>query len=120
MGNAEFVRDVLAVFAEADDYESLLWRVRGDDVWFSAQCSDFFHWASADAEPIEPDDLPLLRETFADLAAVKGEPTFLLAHLFAARKRGMRPMRLYLQQTLDAVVALFLACGPERDPGTEG
>lgn len=128
LAQLRYLEAVLDVFHQADSYELLMWRRTDDGIRFSAMCSDTFAWASADAELIEPEDVPLLRQCLADLKAADpqlGECD--LPELFAARKRGMRPMRLFLYPKREredpgwpAVRELFLAAGPERDPATEG
>lgn len=128
LAQLRYLEDVLDVFNRADSYESLLWRRTDAGMRFAAMCSDTFHWASADAEPIEPEDVPLLRQCLEDLRAADpqlGECD--LPELFAARKRGLRPMRLFLwpkhqreYEGWPAVRELFLAAGPERNPATEG
>lgn len=125
-----YVVAVLGVFADADFHDGgLYWHVKDGRVHFAAMCSDTFHWASADAEEIRPDDVPLLRSCLTDLQRLDGIAPAYLPELYAARRRGMRPMRLYLwpkrqapalAEGWAAVRDLFLACGPERDPATEG
>lgn len=123
-----YLEAVLDVFRRADTFQSLMWRRTDVGHRFSAMCSDTFAWGTADAEIIEPEDVPLLEQCLADLKQADpqlGECD--LPELFAARKRGMRPMRLFLypkhgphSDKWPAVRELFLAAGPERDPATEG
>jgi hypothetical protein len=116
-----YVADVLRIFQQADVYDGLLWQVPPDGtVTFAAMCSDCFWWGTADAEDIEPDDIELLQRCLDDLQKF-GDEDYLIGNLFAARKRGMRPMRLWLE-TLEtpATVTLFMAAGPKRDPKDEG
>lgn len=85
-------------------------------------CSDLFYWGTADAEKIEMDDVPDLRQAMADL----GEHGYWAGQLFCARRRGMRPQgpwygytgpdgRIRRSFVPRAVEALFDACGPERE-----
>lgn len=123
-----YLEAVLDVFRDADSFQSLMWYRTDDGIRFAVMCSDTFAWGSADVERIEPEDVPLLRQCLTDLRAADpqlGECD--LPELFAARKRGMRPMRLFLYPKhhredpgWPAVRELFLAAGPERDPATEG
>ena len=135
-----YIREVLRTFSIADCYDGLFWTVGRDQlehpVKFFARCSDFFYWGTSDLEPIEIEDVELLKQTRRDLLEVDGE--WLLNFLFAARKRKMRPMRLaigkhpsqqdgsYPNKDPMGIAAnkelqdLFLACGPERDPASEG
>lgn len=125
--------DVLAVYASADVTDDLYWYIeRGEEIRFSAKCSDTFWWGTADGEAIDPEDIPLLRSCLDDLARL--DATYFVGELFAARKRKMRPMRLWLgthpsqdgtarnkgETEPGPVRDLFLACGPERDPKSEG
>lgn len=107
---------VFSAFERADDNESLLWRVDMQhelrDVKLHALCNDLFYWATADAEEIAKDDVPLLERTLADLQKT-GEP-YLLAELFAARKRKMRPQKPCYKNFNEATSALFDACCTEE------
>lgn len=73
-----------------------------------ARCSDWFAWASADAEEITKDDLPLLQQALGDLRKV--DATYYLAELFASRKRRMRPQKPRYKDMDASVAALFDAC----------
>lgn len=103
---------VLAVFQQADDYESLVWRVsRTDtdaDVKLLSNCSDVFFWATADLEEITAADIPLLEQSLADLKVTKQTEYF--PDLFAARKRKMRPQKPVYKSMNEATAALFDAC----------
>lgn len=111
--------EVFAMFAEAEDFEGgLFWRVdmapgRDREMKLFAQCSDFFYWATADLEEITRDDIPLLRQTLSDLKAIGAEEE--LDHLFAARKRRMRPQRPCYKDFDPPVAALYDACSTEGE-----
>ena len=104
--------------------EGLYWKVGGTprhdtrDMRLFAICSGVFTWGTADLEEITKEDVALLERCVADLGEFeKGY----LPELFAARKRGMRPMRSFCKDMDDeATVALFDACGPERTRESEG
>lgn len=98
--------DLLALFGP-EECESLLWREAGSgELEFTVFCSDTFAWACADCEPISAGDLPALERAKADLP--EGDwPT-----LWVARKRGMRPMRRWLERCGGAERHLFEAAGP--------
>lgn len=84
-----YVAEVLDIFIEADIAGEMHWWRDKGRIIPCAQCSDFFDWASADAEPIYEEDVPLLRECLADLKAI--DPNYgpiYLEWLFAFRKRG--------------------------------
>jgi hypothetical protein len=106
--------EVFALFAEADDFDcALLWRVdmtpgANREMRLSAECNDLFHWACADFEEITVDDIPLLRQTLDDLKPLSAE--YELGHLFAARKRGLRPQRPCYKNMDPPVAALYDAC----------
>lgn len=132
---SEYVLNVLKIMEQADQYESMLWRVDGEKVTFALMCSDTFAWGCADAEEILPGDLPLLWQTWQDLKAVeaahRGSQALCdLPELYAARKRGMRPMNAWIttqdgtrkkpagtapKPEWEPVKALFYAAGPERE-----
>ena len=101
--------EVMALFGfphGADNAGSLLWHSCDDGTFkFSADCSDTFAWGTADSEQIEESDMPLLRRCWDDLRAVHGE--WVLGELYAARKRGMCPMHLWMEREAPAVRALF-------------
>lgn len=111
--------EVFALFAEAEDFDSgLLWRVdmapdAGREMRLFAECSDLFHWATADAEEITVDDVPLLRRTLDDLKPLRAE--YELGHLFAARKRKLRPQRPCYKDMEPPVAALYDACCTEAE-----
>jgi hypothetical protein len=110
--------ETFALFEQADDYESLMWRVDmrpGMDraVKVFARCSDWFAWGSADAEEITKDDIPLLRRSLADLQ--KADAEYYLAELFASRKRGMRPQKPCYKDMEAPVAALFDACCTDEE-----
>jgi hypothetical protein len=108
--------DVLEVFARADIRDGLLWSAWNDSevISFSANCSDIFHWGTADAEEILPEDIPLLQACLEDLESV--DKAYWLAELFAARKRGMRPQGPVFDRYIkdEPHRRFFLDCGPER------
>lgn len=105
-------RTILDLFAKADAHNDLLWHVGQDDeIHFSANVNDVFWWGCADAESITGERLPALEQAYVDLKAVGAE--HLLAELYAARIRGMRPQGAAYPDEAK-VQALFDACGPER------
>lgn len=111
--------EVFALFAEAEDFEAgLFWRVDmtpgGDrDMRLHAECNDLFHWAAADLEEITVEDIPLLRRTLADLKPL--DAGYELGHLFAARKRGLRPQKPCYKDKAPEVAALYDACCTEEE-----
>lgn len=117
MDRFDDVLELLRIYDEADVHGQLWWRVHGDSVSFAVNCSDTFAWGTADAEDVTAADLALLRRCLDDLCPFGEE--YLLGELYAARKRGMRPMRLWLDSpsivSTGGARDLFLAAGPERD-----
>ena len=123
MSNNDFITEVLAVYARADIYDGLFWKVKDRQVELFAMCSDLFWWATADLEPILPEDVPLLWSCLDDLLDVGDSAEVYLSELYAARKRGMRPQQPYYRKEFDSVEglpALFDKCGPERNRKDEG
>lgn len=145
----DFVISVLEMASNADVHGELIWNVTDDikgKVHFSLMCSDTFAWGTADAEDIEnKEDLRLFEECREDLKAISAGAEGYVCELYAARRRGMRPMRLWLSLLLEGnyqrpdprtpevierwnakyskdhakIHELFLATGPERDRRTE-
>lgn len=108
--DGDYVLRVLKIFQLADN-QDLFWRVDGENVQFYANCSDTFAWATGDAEEITAEDLPLLEQTMVDLGGL--DESMWLSELFAARKRGCRPMREFMDSHMlpRSVAALFENCG---------
>lgn len=124
MTDLEHILEVLAIFEHADAEDQVFWRVdpSGASVKFYAHVQDFFGWAIADAEPIEPEDLKLLNDCLDEL---RRYPAALdeVGRLFAARKRQRRPMEAWLLANNDlpsGVLDLFRACGPPTGHYGEG
>lgn len=111
--------EVFALFAEADDFDcGVVWRVdmspgANREMKLFAECNDLFHWATADFEEIATADVPLLRKTLDDLKPLRAE--YELGHLFAARKRKLRPQRPCYKNMDPAVAALYDACCTEAE-----
>jgi hypothetical protein len=119
-----FVLDVLRLFSldETDCYGDLFWRCENPDtIEFFVNVNDIFWWATADLEPITPEDLPAMRQAVADVRKITEckhvSDAFVL---WAARKRKMRPQRPAYHMWDKQLWALFDACGPERKPEEEG
>ena len=111
--------EVFALFAEAEDFENgVFWRVdmtpgRNREMRLFAECSDLFFWGTADCEEITPADVPLLRHALDDLKPLGAE--YELGHLFAARKRKLRPQKPCYKDMAPAVAALYDACCAEEE-----
>lgn len=123
-GHLQFILELLDITRDAElTYEDcpFLWHVSDGRAVFSMVCSDTFAWGCADAETIEPGDIPLLRTCLADLRTAGKYEEAWLGILFCARKRGMRPMNRWMkdmrsnEEMPDGVYALFCAAGPERE-----
>lgn len=109
----QFVFDVLRLFSETDCYSDLYWRCeKPNTVEFYVNVNDLFYWATADAEPITPEDVPAMRQAIVDVHAITGSD-YGAFMLWAARKRKMRPQRPAYPSD-ERLRALFDACGPER------
>lgn len=116
------VHDLLVLFGHDGSYEDLLWRTDADNrLTFYVLCSDSFAWGTADGEKITlPDDLRGLVSARED-----SENHLFWPLLWVARKRNLRPMRLFYKECLkdpqdEKMIDLFDAVGPERDPASEG
>jgi|GEM_PF-2556044 len=132
-----------------DLWDSIWWRTDDEyaPVTFMVNCNDLFYWACSDCERLGTQaDIDGLTTAVGDvreaLGVARGEwprdtstndmavwSELFNAHynagstgaqLWCARKRGMRPQRPCLKYMRPEVLALFLACGPERDRKDEG
>jgi hypothetical protein len=131
----EFFTEVMGILADIDSDGEMLCPRRNLDgsVHLLVNCGDLFYWATADAEPLEIEDLPVLRQCLTDLqAADPMDGDCYLWELYCCRKRGMRPQWPF-GRTYDRAIegyandriprsvrALFDALGPEgsdRDRG---
>jgi hypothetical protein len=118
-----YINELFRILRDVDfGGDDLLWGFFPDGrLAFSLICSDTFWWGTADCEPVDPDDLTLLRQCAADLAAADTVGTIWLSTLYAARKRGLRPMNRWMRDQQadgslrEGVVALLEACSPQRD-----
>lgn len=136
-----FIRRVLRVFEQADAQSELYWRFDIDypgQLSLLAMCNDLFWWATADCEEITPENIEILEQTFLDLKEIESKPTYKLpdesrpskfrpiypmsyiSELFSARSRKMRPQQPCYKTMSPDIAVLFDACGPVRDPRTEG
>jgi len=118
--------NVAALYQDFDNWGDLLLRVAlgSEEVRLSVLCSDFFAWACADEESIDPEDYPLLLQCAKDLEAIEWEnkksvATAHLSELFCCRKRKQRPMNAWLYghngrtYCEPDVVHLFEECGDD-------
>jgi len=124
VSDGPWVFELLRLFGDvdADVCWELRWRDDGAGLVFYVDCSDTFHWGTADSEEITEADLSQLRRAQAD-ACCCPDRNYLWPTLWCARKRGMRPMRAFYREVLVAspdsgargtMVALFDAAGPVR------
>ena len=129
-------------------WEHIWWRTDSKyaPVTFFVDCNDLFYWAYADSEKITAENFPLIKQAVDDVAAALNvcDPRYRYrskeeavgtvesmydawrvagshaADLFCARVRQMRPQRPCYKRYPDSLKPLFDACGPERDPKTDG
>lgn len=111
---------ILAVFSKADDYETLYWKVEGDEIRLWVNCSDWFFWATADMEEVSPEDVPALEQALDDLLRIQAAEY--LGDLFVSRKRRLRPQKACYKDMPEAVKPLFNACctAEEREAADRG
>lgn len=119
-----FILDVLRLFSldETDCYSALFWRCDETGTMFFVNVNDVFFWATADVEPITPEDLPAMRQALADVRqAAPGQciDAYEGLKLWAARKRKMRPQQPAYPKD-KRLWRLFDECGPVRTPKEEG
>lgn len=123
----EFILEVLRLQDEYDCYgEPIYWATHGDyaPITFFVLCNDLFWWATADAEKLTPEDIPILRQTILDVEAtgiygLRLDAYEMGCELWCARKRKMRPQQPAYPKD-EKLRALFDACGPVRNPKDEG
>lgn len=114
MTDPDFIVAVLKIMADADDHRSLSWDVdKEGDVSFHIDCSDVFYWGCGDAEEVTPDNVEILRQSYADIYAIAPLENHYTASLFAARIRKLRPQGAAYPE-IPRLWPLFDACGPER------
>ena len=88
---------------------------RGDDVEYSVNVDNVFYYGVHDSEPITEDNIGLLEETAALLAAYSGDGTYFdVGKLFAATIRKMRPQGLVYIILDPRIRHLFDEVGPVR------
>ena len=63
---------------------ALMWAVDKDGLWVGVNCSDTFGWGCSDAEEITADNLPELRQAYADCTGIQYGDIW-APDLFAAR-----------------------------------
>jgi len=89
-----YCETVLRIYNRADNFDGLLWACGPGGIRFFARCPNLFRWADEDAELIGPHDIELLEQCLADL----GPWTGFLSELFTVRKRGARPLWMWLAE----------------------
>lgn len=106
--------NILPLFGRHNVRGYLGWSVNQDgERVYRVACSDVFYWGCADAEPIEPADIPALQQAFVDCGEhYKDAPL-----LFCARKRRMRPQGALYRHLPEPLWDLFDKAGPARDTG---
>jgi len=117
MSTLEFILDVLDTFAKEDMCNEIWWRTDSPDynpITFIVTCNDFFGYASADAEIITPENLPILKQSMKDCTDSKGHCSEESILLFCARVRNRKPLDAYLSETKHKLMYfnLFNNLGP--------
>lgn len=116
---SEFVMQILEFFAKEDIRDMLYWRTDGEyaPITFYIITNDLMYWGCADAEAVNAETLPILKQAISDckaidpvLGAIEG------CNLFACRVRKMRPQGAAYPDER-GLWPLFDACGPEREVG---
>lgn len=118
----KFALEIMSLFAKYDLHDLLFWRTDGEyaPITFFVNCNDLFYWATADLEPISPDNFPELERAMKDVGATQVNSESLDGlSLFCARVRKMRPQKCAYPKD-KKLWPLFDACGPERTPEDEG
>lgn len=126
--NYDHIIRALKLFAKHDgDSEDIYWHEsETGELQMLVICNDVFWWGTADLEAITADNVALLEQCFADVAAIQcpDKPWMVDQHraltLFCARIRKMRPQGRLYDYIDKELHPLFDAAGPERDPKEPG
>ncbi len=126
-----FPDNVFAVLVDLDLQFDDFWPgySREHGVYLLINCNDYFYYASADAEVLAAEDFPLFLQTARELGQLDSTEQdegaiHYLAHLYAARRRNLQPLRprMYghtyasggkIEPMSPGVLALFEALSPE-------
>jgi hypothetical protein len=122
----EFILEVLQLIAKTDSFDAVWWRCDGEyaPITFLVNCNDLFRWATADCEKLTSENLPILKQSIADVYEAShdeyGDAEWEWGYLlFCARIRKLRPQQpAYPNDKL--LRALFDAVGPPRNRLDEG
>lgn len=111
MMSMQFIWDVLNTIAVHHAHRDLWWRTDGEysPLKFFIHCNDVFVWGSSDCEDVSPENVGVLKQSYADSKDNNGNV------LFCARVRKMRPQGAYYSFIERGQWPLFDACGPERE-----
>lgn len=104
----KFIKNLFIFMAEYELFldEIIFWNKKLE---FFVNCSDFFVWASCDAEIITEKNFHIFKKSIEETDRFNGPL------LFCARIRGMRPQGAYYQYLDKKFWHLFDECGPERE-----
>lgn len=111
--------EVLEFIAQKDLFDIMFWRTDGKyaPVTFILNTSDLLAWGCADAEEINTETFPLLKQAIEDCEAI--DPIFGAIEgcsLFSCRVKEMRPQGVAYPENRE-LWPLFDACGPKREIG---
>lgn len=102
--------------------EISFWK-NGENIEFFINCNDYFYWACADSEAIEIGDVPLLKQSIADVEAIYKDTIDKAVYgvsegkmLFVCRKRKERPQGCCYPSN-EALWPLWNDAGPEKPIG---
>lgn len=110
MNEAAFIKTVLELFYKADCQSELWWRFDDGVISLYAMCSDAFWWATADLEPITPENINKLEAALVE-CGWRWEGVL----LFCARERKLRPQGAMYKNLDKDTWPLFDQAGPSRE-----
>lgn len=117
LSSTEWINDLLHLF-RYDYNEYLSWTADTDaprDLHFRIRCDEVFGWGCADHEVVTETDLPDLLRARSDMErSLRVDEEGEWPALWVARKRGQRPMPVWLSRSRPETRALFEAAGPPR------
>lgn len=94
------------VFLTAGE-EVNIYALRSGEITLTADCSDFFSYATADAEPITAENVDLFEQCIRDLIAIDEWGGY--SRLFCIRIRKQLPLKYHLGKAIPQVAELWEA-----------
>ena len=104
--------NLLKLAATHDFIYDITWN---EDLVFSITCNDIFCYAADSEDITSQEDVDMIEQAAKDLLEIDPLANCWATVLFIARKRKMRPLTTWHHMFDKRMIALFDACGPERE-----